>query len=361
MRHSARKSRSLKKKENGEGPAVNDSQLVKPTATISPASTHPWHQAAANLHRKNEGKTVVEVVFESSDAKNGSNGDGSDGAESCGRSLWRGSGSRVYSLACSANGRPAASRASAADGNVTVMQGDPVEFLTSFAEPIDLLYMSGWPVGTPGYQEKHAEAYVAARKNFHERTVLLIGDTDRHHGGKAGLVLPKALDDKFEILLWGRMTLLARDSVAAVRDCVPRVGPAVPAEASLDDAIAMHKQGLHWEAEHVYRSILKEWPKHVVALHLLGVTLYQRGDHEGALQWIARAIALDPGKAAFFNNYGAALQGLGRHVEAMACFHRALQLLPDYADAISNLGLAQGSLGEVKVPFTEFDKHGQYE
>jgi hypothetical protein len=166
MRHSGRKSRPAKKPENGKGSVLNDSESVMHSAITSPPSALPWHQAAANLHKKNEGKTIVELVFEPSAGKDGSNGDGNSGL-----SLWRGNGSRVYSLACSSNGQMCASRAGADDGNLTLIQGNPIEFLTSFAEPIDLLYMSGWPVGTSGYQERHAEAYLAARKNFHERTV----------------------------------------------------------------------------------------------------------------------------------------------------------------------------------------------
>ncbi len=256
---------------------------------------------------------------------------------------WSHRAEQVYSLV----GAPAQDgpQAPAPASKVTIVAEEPAAFLQSLKEPIDLLYLNGWPIGTEGYQKRHLAVYEAARPHFHERTIILVADTARDHGGKAGLVLPKALDDGFQVLLWGRLTLLGRVAAEA-RGLVPRVGPPVPDEASLDDAIRMHQEGLGWEAEQLYRGILKQWPDHVVALHLLGVVRFQRADFETALRLIGRAIALDSGRSAFFNNYGAALQGLGRYVEAMVFFHRALQLQPDYVDALSNLGLAQASLGQ---------------
>ncbi len=158
---------------------------------------------------------------------------------------------------------------------------------------------------------------------------------------------PRRLEDGFQVLLWGPLTLLGRVSPSSVRDVVPRIGPPVPADASLDDAIRLHGEGATWEAEQLYRGILRQWPEHAAALHLLGVVRHQRGDHVAALGLIGKAIALKPAKPTFFNNYGAALHALGRYVEALACFHQLrLQLHPEYVDALSNLGLAQAALGQ---------------
>ena len=315
----------------------------------------PWYQAAANLFKKHQGRTIVSVAFEPL-TFNGA----AEKTENSSRSFWGGWAERVYSLV----GAPTNDRAlppgqvlapgQTPAGNVTAVAGEPAEFLQSFAEPIDLLYLDGWPIGTEGYQHRHLAVYEAARPRFHDRTVVLIGDTARDHGGKAALVLPKALEDGFQVLLWGNLTLLARVSPSSVRDAVPRIGPPVPADASLDDAIRLHSAGATWEAEQLYRGILRQWPEHVAATHLLGVVRHQRGDHAAALQLIGKAIALDPLKSAHFNNYGAALQALGRHVEALACFHRALQLQPEYVDALSNLGLAQGALGQDEAAAASF-------
>ena len=162
--------------------------------------------------------------------------------------------------------------------------------------------------------------YRAARDRLHERSIVLIGETARDHGGKARLVLPLALDDGFQVLLWGNLTLLGRSPLATVRSLLPRVGPPVPSDALLDDAIGLHRDGFTWEAEQIYRHILWQWPDdHTSALHLLGVVLHQIGNDDEALRLIGRAIALDPSKGEFFNNFGPLL-AQGRHVEGDGMF-----------------------------------------
>ena len=53
---------------------------------------------------------------------------------------------------------------------------------------------------------------------------------------------------------------------------------AVPADAGLKAAIAHHQAGRLDEAKRLYAEILSREPKHVKALHLLGVIEYQEGD-----------------------------------------------------------------------------------
>lgn len=112
-------------------------------------------------------------------------------------------------------------------------------------------------------------------------------------------------------------------------------------------AVAAHQGGQVEEAERVYREVIAQAPEHSGALHLLGVVHLQRGEHDLALDLIGRAIAVQPDRAVYFNNYGAALFAVGRLVEALACFHRSAAIQPEYADAISNLGMAYESLGDL--------------
>ncbi len=303
--------------------------------------TYPWYEAAIAMFRQLGGSRVVEIVNEPVPVDDGQNAAGQSST-----SLWCQCAEAVDSVLVAPGAKVDVASTISTNGKLNVISSDPSDFLEKLDGPVNLLYLDGWPISTPQYQERHADLYRAARSRLHNASVVLIGGTSRDYGGKARLVLPLALEDSFQILLWGDMTLLARAPLAAVRHLLPRAGPPVPGEASLDDAIQLHQNGLTWEAEQLYRAILREWPDHVAALHLLGVVRYQRGDFESALSFIGRAIALQPSKAAFFNNYGATLQGMGRYVEALACFHRALQLQPGYVDAISNLGLAQGSLGQ---------------
>jgi tetratricopeptide (TPR) repeat protein len=80
---------------------------------------------------------------------------------------------------------------------------------------------------------------------------------------------------------------------------------------------------------------------------MLGVVRLQQERFEEARELIGRAIAVDASKAVYFNNFGAALNGLGRPVEALAAFHRAAAIRPKYADAQANLGWAYEQLGQL--------------
>jgi tetratricopeptide (TPR) repeat protein len=82
-------------------------------------------------------------------------------------------------------------------------------------------------------------------------------------------------------------------------------------------------------------------PDHPLALHYLGVVLYQRGAHDDALPLLDRAVALVPGEPEFHNNRGLALTAADRLDEAVDAFHRALALRPAHAGTWNNLGLAE--------------------
>ena len=116
--------------------------------------------------------------------------------------------------------------------------------------------------------------------------------------------------------------------------------------ASFDEALRLHQQGRLDEAELAYRQLLCEQPDHAGALHLLGVVHHQRDEYETALDLIGRAIAINPNKAVYHNNYGAAILLLGRYNEALASFRRSLSIRPGYADALANLAMVQASLGQ---------------
>lgn len=95
--------------------------------------------------------------------------------------------------------------------NVNAITQDGIEFLKNFNKPIDLLFLDAWDV-IPGtsYAEKHLEAYEVSKKNLHEKSLILIDDTDVSNGGKGKLVIPKALKDGYKIIFSGRQTLLAK-------------------------------------------------------------------------------------------------------------------------------------------------------
>jgi hypothetical protein len=87
---------------------------------------------------------------------------------------------------------------------------------------IDLLFLDAWDIDTPGYAEKHLEAYRAAEDKLATRHLLLIDDTDVDYidgrlqfvdvavAGKGRLLVPELLDRGYELVRTGRQTLLAK-------------------------------------------------------------------------------------------------------------------------------------------------------
>jgi tetratricopeptide (TPR) repeat protein len=99
------------------------------------------------------------------------------------------------------------------------------------------------------------------------------------------------------------------------------------------------------EAETIYRRVLDIDPEHADANHLLGVLLYQDGNHAQAVESISRAIARAPDRPIYHSNLGIALRELGRLEEAVASYRKALAIKPDYAEAHNNLGNALKRMG----------------
>jgi tetratricopeptide (TPR) repeat protein len=128
--------------------------------------------------------------------------------------------------------------------------------------------------------------------------------------------------------------------------------------ATISEALAIaiqhHQAGQLQLAEQIYRQILAVEPNHVDALHLLGVLACQAGRHQAGIEYIARAIGLNGGQAAFHSNLGEAYRAVRRIPEAVACYRRALELNPDYAGVHNNLGIAlkdQGKTNEAVACF----------
>jgi predicted TPR repeat methyltransferase len=113
----------------------------------------------------------------------------------------------------------------------------------------------------------------------------------------------------------------------------------------LQQAVALHQQGLLEPAQALYRQVLELDPAQFDALHLLGVIARQQGDVATAIALISRAIAIDGAQAKAHCNLGVALLDAGRADEALASHDRAVVLQPDYAMAWSNRGNALRKLG----------------
>ena len=105
-----------------------------------------------------------------------------------------------------------------------------------------------------------------------------------------------------------------------------------------EQAIRFHREGKLKEAEHLYRSILKEQPEHLDVNNNLGVILQHHGKLEEAKEYYKKAIELKPDFAEAHNNLGNILHKQEKLDEAEVSYKKAIELKPDYAEAYGNLG-----------------------
>ena len=91
-------------------------------------------------------------------------------------------------------------------------------------------------------------------------------------------------------------------SLLAPENAMPTISEAL--------AIAIqHHQAAAGRPPQIYRQILAVDPDQPDAIHLLGVTAYEAGEHDVAVENIRRAIQLNGNVGAFHNN-------LGKHIRA---------------------------------------------
>jgi len=120
----------------------------------------------------------------------------------------------------------------------------------------------------------------------------------------------------------------------AIRSTAKPIGAA----SSLDEAVRFHRAGRLDEAATLYQRILRSKPKHVDALHLLGLVAHQKGNNTQARTLVGKALRLQPRNPAFLNSLGAIHLALGQLAEARTALEHALSINADYAEAHTNLG-----------------------
>lgn len=125
--------------------------------------------------------------------------------------------------------------------------------------------------------------------------------------------------------------------------------PPPPPRRGIDELLAeglrLHQAGRAGEAAPLYRQVLDRQPEQPAANHLLGLVHLQRGEPEGAVRLISRAIRTHDRDPNSFTNLAVALNQLGRSREALIALDRALALNPRLPGALANRGIALKALG----------------
>ena len=112
-------------------------------------------------------------------------------------------------------------------------------------------------------------------------------------------------------------------------------------------ALRYHREGNLDYAKYIYQYMLDIDPQNADALHLLGVSSYQLGQYEIAVNLIAQAIRIDPTNPLFFTNLGKVFWKQKKLEKSIQAHQKAIQIQFDHAEAHVNLAttfLLQGQL-----------------
>jgi tetratricopeptide (TPR) repeat protein len=158
---------------------------------------------------------------------------------------------------------------------------------------------------------------------------------------------------------------------------------------TIEEGVALQRQGKLAEAEKIYTRILKTLPDQFETLQLLAELKMQRGKPGEAFRHMSAAVAarpgsadarihlghvlralkrdadalasfeqaqgLDPSSLDALGNRGDVLLALGRPTEALACFGKVLERAPGHPEALANRGVALAALGEHDAALADFD------
>ena len=112
----------------------------------------------------------------------------------------------------------------------------------------------------------------------------------------------------------------------------------------LEKAILLHKKGSLKEAEEIYKDIYKKNTSSFEATHLLGALKIQLKDYNESINWISKALIINPESSPSYNNLGAAYLGLRKYDDALINFKKAIKIKPNYAEAYNSIGIIYTNL-----------------
>jgi tetratricopeptide (TPR) repeat protein len=121
-------------------------------------------------------------------------------------------------------------------------------------------------------------------------------------------------------------------------------------------AVAFHQQGLHDQAEPLYRRALRQDRTHFDCLHNLGLILLERGRVDEAVSLIRKACYQRPSNPEAQNSLGVALQTLKQPERAIEHHRKALAISPDYPEAHLSLGFALQSLNRIDEAISHYQR-----
>ena len=132
-----------------------------------------------------------------------------------------------------------------------------------------------------------------------------------------------------------------------------------PEQADLTEkilrAVELQQSGKSAEAETAFLEILAADPTNIPALFSLGGIEHARKNHEKALAFFERAMAIKPDYPPLWHNHGTTLQALKQYERSLASYDRAIGLDPTYIEAMMNRGTVLVEMKRHKDALLNYD------
>ncbi len=110
----------------------------------------------------------------------------------------------------------------------------------------------------------------------------------------------------------------------------------------------------HWnagqnaQAEQLCTQVLKAWPQHASALHLMGLLAFTHGNRPLAIDYLRRACAAPSAPAIYHSNLAEIYRQSGRMAEAEEAARRALAIDNQLVAGWTNLGIVLQESGKLE-------------
>jgi len=127
-------------------------------------------------------------------------------------------------------------------------------------------------------------------------------------------------------------------------------------EQAFGRAFTSFRAGNLNEAERGFKEVLRQDPRHVAALNLLGIVLTHMKKYQEAESYLRLALKLNPSSDATLYNYGIILKALNRPQEALERFSQALAINSTNAATWNNRGTVLNEMKKYDEAIRDFDK-----
>ena len=127
-------------------------------------------------------------------------------------------------------------------------------------------------------------------------------------------------------------------------------------EFELKKAVNLYEKDQLNSAKEIALHIYNSKPHHFDNLRLLNLICFKKKDFSSALDFINKAIKINPNFAEAYNEQGNALNELKQLQLAIKSYDQAIKLNPKYTDAYYNKGLVLHELKRIELAIENYDQ-----